>query len=195
MGVNLLPNDILNNYQVFEWNHATSILYCDFPDEFNEIISILTNFKLNKEDILKAGGRKSPIAEAIDSKFYELDWEEKWFKVNIDVDGDTVHIPTHGVDCYKNRIAVEVEWNNKDPFFDRDLNNFRLLFDLNTISVGVIITRCSNLQTIFKKLGKGSSYGASTTHMNKLLPRIQSNGAGGCPVLAFGISDSLYLED
>jgi len=31
--------------------------------------------------------------------------------------------PTHKVDCYKNRIALELEWNNKDPFFDRDLNN------------------------------------------------------------------------
>jgi len=33
------------------------------------------------------------------------------------------------VDCFKNRVAIEVEWNNKDPFYDRDLNNFRLLYD------------------------------------------------------------------
>lgn len=31
------------------------------------------------------------------------------------------------VDCYKNRVALEVEWNNKPPFFDRDLNIFRLI--------------------------------------------------------------------
>ena len=145
--------------------------------------------------ILQAGGKKSPIATAIDSQFYNMDWEEKWFNVNINVDGNPVLIPTHGVDCYKNRVALELEWNNKDPFFDRDLNNFRLLFDLNVISVGVIITRCTHLQNIFKELGKGSSYGASTTHMDKLLPRIQSNGSGGCPVLAFGISDTLYVEN
>ena len=30
----------------------------------------------------------------------------------------------------KNGFGLEIEWNNKDPFFDRDLNNFRLLFDL-----------------------------------------------------------------
>ena len=34
------------------------------------------------------------------------------------------------------RLALEIEWNNKDPFFDRDLNNFRLLFDLRAIQVG-----------------------------------------------------------
>jgi len=81
--------------------------------------------------------------------------------------------PTHKVDCFKNRVALEIEWNNKDPFYDRDLNNFRLLFDLRAISVGVIITRCSELQTIFNRLGKGSSYGNSTTHLAKLLPRIE----------------------
>ena len=194
MAIDLLPENIRQNYEIYEWNYATSILYCDFRQEFDEIVNILSNFKLKREDIIKKGGRKSPIANALDSEFYKLDWEEKWFKVNIDVDGNSVSIPTHGVDCYKNNVAVEVEWNNKDPFFDRDLNNFRLLFDLNTISVGVIITRCSSLQEIFKTLGKGDSYGSSTTHMNKLIPRIQSNGAGGCPVLAFGISDNLYEE-
>ena len=110
------------------------------------------------------------------------------------VDEATMDSPTHKVDCYKNRIALEIEWNNKDPFFDRDLNNFRLLFDLRAVSVGVILTRCDDLQDIFDDLGRGSSYGASTTHMGKLLPRIQGGGGGGCPLLAFGISKNLYVE-
>ena len=90
---------------------------------------------------------------------------------------------------------MEVEWNNKDPFYDRDLNNFRLLFDLRVIDVGVIITRASALQDIFKKLGKGSSYGASTTHHSKLVPRLEGGGGGGCPILTFAISPALYVED
>ena len=99
------------------------------------------------------------------------------------------------VDFFKNRIALEIEWNNKDPFFDRDLNNFRLLFDLRAVSVGVIVTRCDELQDIFDSLGRGSSYGASTTHMGKLIPRIQGGGGAGCPLLVFGIKRSLYAED
>jgi transposase len=87
------------------------------------------------------------------------------------VDDAELQSPTHEVDCFKNRVALEIEWNNKDPFYDRDLNNFRLLFDLRAISVGVIITRCDELQKTFQSLGKGSSYGNSTTHMSKLLPR------------------------
>ena len=34
--------------------------------------------------------------------------------------------------------------------------------------------------------------GASTTHMSKLLPKIEGGGAGGCPVLVFGITKKLY---
>jgi len=111
------------------------------------------------------------------------------------VDGKRLDSPTHKVDCYKNGIALEVEWNNKDPFFDRDLNNFRLLFDLRAVSVGVILTRADELQEIFKDLGRGSSYGMSTTHMSKLLPRIEGGGGAGCPLLVFGIRKSLYEGD
>ena len=88
-----------------------------------------------------------------------------------------------------------MEWNNKDPFFDRDLNNFRLLFDLRVIDVGIIVTRCSELQDIFKGLKIGSSYGNSTTHMQKFLPRLEGGGGGGCPILVFGISSKLYVEN
>jgi hypothetical protein len=104
---------------------------------------------------------------------------------------------THKVDCFKGHVGLEIEWNNKDPFYDRDLNNFRLLFDLRVIEVGVIVTRASNLQTIFKSLGPkvGKKYGASTTNMAKLLPRLEGGGGGGCPILAFGITKAKYVED
>jgi hypothetical protein len=92
-------------------------------------------------------------------------------------------------------VALEVEWNNKDPFYDRDLNNFRLLFELRAIDAGVIITRCSELQQIFNKLGRGPSFGNSTTHMAKLLPRLEGGGGGGCPVVVFGIRGAAYVED
>jgi hypothetical protein len=67
-----------------------------------------------------------------------------------------------------------------------------LLFDLNMLSVGVIITRGDDLQQIFNKLGKGHSYGPSTTHISKLTPKMVNRGSGGCPVLAFGITRKIY---
>lgn len=195
MGVELLPQFIRTHYEVHEWKHACAILRHDFPSEWDDLCELLVQFRLKKSWITVGGGRKSKVAEHIDSFLYQREWQEKQFLTQIKVDRATRDAPTHKVDCFKNRVAVEIEWNNKDPFFDRDLNNFRLLFELRAISVGVIITRTDALQGIFDRLGRGSSYGSSTTHMAKLLPRIEGGGGGGCPLLAFGISTQLYEED
>jgi hypothetical protein len=129
--------------------------------------------------------------------FLRRGWQEKAFDTQIVVDKREIKTPTHEVDCVKNRVALEIEWSNKDPFFDRDLNNFRLLFDLRAISVGVIITKSNGLSEIFKSLGKGvwEKYGWSTTWIRKLLPRIEGGGGGGCPILVFGITKDLYIKD
>lgn len=188
MGTNLLDPYILGNYLVKEWKHACSILQIDFPEEWKNINDLLIGFKLNKSWIDTPGGRKSLVSSNIDSFLYERGWIEKEFKTKITVDESSIDSPTHKVDCYKNKVALEIEWNNKDPFFDRDLNNFRLLFDLRAISIGVIITRADELQEIFDGLGRGDSYGASTTHWSKLIPRIDGGGGAGCPIIAFGIT-------
>ena len=43
--------------------------------------------------------------------------------------------------------------------------------------------------------GRGDSYGASTTHWNKLLPKVDGGGAGGCPLLLIGMGLSCYDPD
>ena len=193
--MHLIPDDLRQLYHVDEWRNAAGVLTTACPEEWQEIVEVLRTFKLRRSEIVAAGGAKSPIARQIDGGFYARGWEEKQFSTAIRLDGETFESPTHKIDCLKGRVALEVEWNNKDPFFDRDLNNFRLLFDLRAIDVGVIVTRGSELQTIFKSLGKGSSYGASTTHRDKLLPRIEGGGGGGCPVLTFAIKPALYVDD
>jgi hypothetical protein len=195
MGIDLLPQSIRDNYETHEWKHACAILHNDFPEEWEDVINLLDQFRLCNSWLTVGGGRKSKVAEAIDHFLYDRLWHEKEFATSVKVDEHVMDSPTHKVDCYKNRIALEIEWNNKDPFFDRDLNNFRLLFDLRAISVGIIITRCDHLQEIFDSLGRGSSYGSSTTHMSKLLPRIEGGSGGGCPILVFGITRELYAED
>ena len=156
---------------------------------------MLKDFRLHKSWIASPGGRKSKVSGWIDNYLYERGWVEREFDTTVTVDDARHETPTHKVDCYRNRVALEIEWNDKDPFFDRDLNNFRLLFDLRAISLGVIVTRCDELQDIFVDLARGPSYGASTTHMSKLLPRIAGGGGGGCPILVFGNSKALYVEE
>ena len=195
LGNQNLPEFIDTRYEVREWKHAIAILSSDFPDEWNDVVEVLSEFRLLKSSILTPGGGKSPIARALDNAFYDRGWEHKSFETAIEVDTDKIETPTHKIDCYRNEVGLEIEWNNKDPFYDRDLNNFRLLFELRALHVGIIVTRSDELQDLFDELGKGKSYGGSTTHMSKLLPRIDGGGAGGCPVLVFGITRKLYTED
>ncbi len=195
MTINDFPDIVQHYYEIHEWRHASAVLVKDFPKEWADLLAVLTNFRLKKSDIVVGGGNKSKVADALDNAFANLGWQEKEFDTRILVDQKEMHSPTHKVDEYKNHVAVEVEWNNKDPFFDRDLNNFRLLFDLRVISVGIIITRTDELQTIFNNLGRGHSYGMATTHISRLLPKVEGGGGGGCPILVFGITRNLYVED
>lgn len=153
---------------------------------------MLRSFTLKELDIRTAGGRKSPISGYLDHFLYDRGWVEKGFNTKIVIDDDVFDTPTHKIDCYKNHVALDIEWNNKDPFYDRDLNNYRLLHERQAISLAIIITRCDELQDIFDALGKGDSYGASTTHMSKLLPRIEGGSGGGCPILVIGITPKLF---
>lgn len=193
--VHLVPPDIRDLYEVHEWRNAVGVLTTAFPAEWDDILAALREFRLPRSLIVAAGGNRSDLTRSIDGSFYRRGWLEKQFRTSINVDDVEFKSPTHKVDCFKNGVALEVEWNNKDPFYDRDLNNFRLLFELRAIGVGVVITRSDELQAIFNALGKGSSYGPSTTHMGKLVPRIEGGGGGGCPILVFGITARLYDEN
>ncbi len=195
MALSDFPAFIRASYEIHEWRHASAILQADFSQEYAEILQVLTDFRVSKSQLTVGGGRKSDIAGWVDAQFYSRGWKEKHFDTKIVIDTHEIESPTHKVDCFKNRVALEIEWNNKDPFFDRDLNNFRLLFDLRAISLGIIITRSDELQSVFNGLGIGTKYGASTTHMGKLLPRIEGGSGGGCPILAIGITKALYVED
>ncbi len=192
MGLDLIPAALHKRFLFDERHHATSVLATDYPSEFSDLMGCLLGFTLRKSDILKAGGGLSPIPKAIDGFLRRRGWSEKKFDIKITIDGKELPIPTHKIDNFRNRIGVETEWNNKTEFYDRDLNNFRLLWEMRVLSVGVIITRLSELQTLFNGLGKGESYGASTTHWDKLIPKVEAGGAGGCPLLLVGMGMNCY---
>lgn len=195
MGLNSIPTDLQRRYRFKEWNHAAAILAGDFPAEWADLLGCLKSFCLKKSAIVVGGGGRSQIPIELDGYLNARGWHEKQFDIGIRVDGQDIGIPTHRIDNFKNSIGIEVEWNNKTEFYDRDLNNFRLLHQLRVLSVGVIITRTSELQTLFNELGIGAKYGNSTTHWDKLVPKIDGGGAGGCPVLAIGITGECYMAN
>ena len=197
MTIDLLPKEIHDRFEVREWKHACAVLKSDFRAEWNDLLAVLNQFKLQEQDILAKGGGLSRISQSFNKAFEALGWKEKGFETKIVVDDHEMQSPTHKVDCFKNGVALEIEWNNKDPFFDRDLNNFRLLFELRAVSVGIIITKSEELWDVLKGYGREilDKYGRSTTWMGKLLPRIEGGGGGGCPVLVLGIKKACLVKE
>jgi hypothetical protein len=197
VGLNVIPQATRKKYHIEERWHACAILSVDFSDELKDIIDCLKQFELLRSEIVAGGGGKSKIAQRFDSFLSSRGWKERSVKVARKIDGTEIESETHKVDFFKGQVAVEVEWNNKDPFYSRDLNAFRLLHELGVLSVGVIVTRMDELQDIFDGLGLeiGRKYGPSTTHWSKLIPRVEVAGAGNCPLLLVGITAKCYRDD
>lgn len=197
-----LPKRILDRFHVEERRHALAILEMDLPDELRDILDCLAQFRLPRREIESGGGGKTKIAGRFDGFLGSRGWGEEQTKVEWSINGVMVQSHMHKIDFCKNQIAIELEWNNKDPFFARDLNALRMRHDLNAIAVGVIITRMDELQEIFnslKRQGSGKSLGrkdgASTTHWSKRMPHVKAGAAGPCLLLLIGIRKECYEDD
>ncbi len=186
-----IPDDLQELYEVHDYRHAAAILACEFPDECQEVFTALHSFRFTKDQILKSGGNESEIPKAFSTLLRPLGWKEGRLKAKFMLDDEEVTSDTHKIDYIKNKIALDLEWNSKDQTFDRDLYAFRAFFDYHRISLGILVTRSQELDSLFKQLGILKKYGASTTHLGKLLPRLRAGRSGGCPVLVFGIKTKL----
>ncbi len=199
--LDLIPKDLFDFYQFHEWRNAIAILSAAYPEEWSDILAVLSDFRLLRSDIEKGvegekfGDRSKVVIRLDDLALRPRGWLPREFATAIIVDDTRIDSPTHEVDCLKSKVALEVEWNNKTEFYDRDLNNFRRLFELQAIDVGVVITRCDELQTIFKRIGRAKSFGSSTTILSKLKRKLDGGAGGGCPVLIIGMKPNLYLDD
>jgi hypothetical protein len=87
---------------------------------------------------------------------YRSGWKKHEFIVQTIVDGAEREATSHEVDhvrrCPAGTLALEIEWNNKDPFFDRDLENFQRLHAQGAISIGILVTRGAALQAQLTKI-------------------------------------------
>ncbi|MCR9256559.1 MAG: restriction endonuclease [Alphaproteobacteria bacterium] len=132
-------------FDVHFQHHAKAIAGEDFPEIATEIESVLTDFQISVEEIIKGGGGESKPTQRLRKGFNKIGWKKRNLKVEKIIDDKTTQSLSHEIDHVKTfengTIALEIEWNNKDPFFDRDLDNFYRLHADGGISLGIIITR------------------------------------------------------
>lgn len=131
-------------------NHAGAILAGDFVEEARSLIAALVGHKMSALDIIQSGGGHAASTMRLRDALNHFGWKKHTFIVQTIVDGVEREAVSHEVDhVYRAKagtLALEIEWNNKDPFFDRDLENFQRLHAQGAISVGILVTRGAALQ-------------------------------------------------
>ena len=215
---NVFSRNIRRKFEIFSYRNAASILANGFSAQFAHLVDALERFAITRRMIRLPGGNKGPIAHYVDNLFPSPEWMETHITADLMVrlldakprdkhkvlDQYTLEgfLDGHRIDFVSGRIALEMEWNSKDQTYDRDLYAFSAFYAAGAIDAGIILTRGSSLDNaFFRSLGKvltedgieGTNdvykkFGASTTWMGQLLPRLDASRNGGCPILAIGIT-------
>lgn len=105
---------------------------------------------------MRGGGGEGEMTQRLRRALADFGWRKHNFEIKKIVDGEEKESISHEVDHVKRfktgTFALEIECNNKDPFFDRDLENFKRLHADGVIPIGAIITRGSSLQDSLREI-------------------------------------------
>jgi hypothetical protein len=136
-------------FQILCRSHAAAILEKDAPLAIDDVEHALLDLRVPIVEIVGSGGGEAKLTQRMRGAFRQLGWQKKKFEIKKIIDDVQTASTTHEMDHVKifngYSVALEIEWNNKDPFFDRDLENFKRLHVEGAISVGVVVTRGSAL--------------------------------------------------
>lgn len=145
------------NFQIKFVSHAKAILGIDFPEAETELESALRSLEIPISEIVGSGGGEAKITQRLRRSLAEQHWNKKNFQIEKTINGIKKESISHEIDHVREfgergTIALEIEWNNKDPFFDRDLENFKRLHAEGAISVGIIVTRGESMQARIREM-------------------------------------------
>lgn len=156
----VVPPHIRERYEWIEIGNAAAILNSVAEQEFQDLLTVLDDFKLTPNEWLVKGGNKGDIAANLDGRFRALGWKEtridtevrgyffteftkkgkKYEPLNVE-EVPSVYSEGFKVDNHKGRMIVDIEWNAKDGNLDRDLAAYRSWYEYGLIDGAVIITK------------------------------------------------------
>ena len=135
--------------------YADVILKEAFPTRFIDLRETLEQFRPTLDELRASGGGRTVFVKRFDESLRaklekgQSVWGEQVITIEkgIGLSSDSSSVSkerSHEIDMFGYGslsqplpgVAVEMEWNNKDPFFDRDLNLFQALHRETAIAVG-----------------------------------------------------------
>jgi CRISPR-associated protein Csd2 len=191
-----IPEDLSNLYEIHDFKHAAAILATEFQKEFQELCTALRTFKFTEEDIITGGGNESNIPKRFSNILRPLGWKTEKLNGKLLIDNTIIRHDTPRIGYVKERVAFDLQWTVKGKNFDKYLYAFRTFYEYNQLSVAILATRSLDYNPYFASMwGEiNNKYGASNSHMGKLLSRLDAGINGGCPVLVFGITSNLLKD-
>lgn len=144
-------------FQVLALHHAEAILTHDMSLAVEELETVLAEVTIPVRELVLGGGGEGELTQRMRRALANTyGWKKHRFEIQKIVDGVEKESISHEIDHVKvfscGTFALEIEWNNKDPFFDRDLENFKRLHADGVISIGAIVTRGTSLQESMREL-------------------------------------------
>lgn len=216
----VLPQEARSRWDFMESNSAAAVMQAVCPEEWTDIVEVLSTYRLDPSSWLKPGGNRGDIAEQIDEEFGKRGWCET--RLDLETRGilyrkggeklgelPAVYQEGYLVDNFKNRIVLDVEWNAKDGNLDRDLASYRSWFEAGVISAGVIITK-DRLQLLRLARRIWADYQATlpedarqprlpidlttstVTAFDKARLRVSRGVMGTCPVLIVAATEATW---
>lgn len=150
-------------FDVIALHHAEAIITHDMAAAASDLEAVLDGLSVPITELVAGGGGEAQGTQRMRRHLAELGWIKrnvivrKGVKWGEEAPEREIASLSHEIDHVKvfgdeKVFALEIEWNNKDPFFDRDLENFKRLHAEGAISIGGIVTRGNSLQTNIRSL-------------------------------------------
>jgi hypothetical protein len=161
-------------FEVLVLHHAEAILTLDMGVAAQEIEDILAKIRIPAEELIRGGGGEGLLTQRLRNDLTNAGWKKHNFQIDKIVDGIPKESTSHEIDHVKIfngwTFALEIEWNNKDPFYDRDLENFKRLHTEGAISIGGIITRGKSLHEGMRDIMERLAIKNKIDRLEKLIP-------------------------
>jgi len=161
-------------FEVLALHHAEAILTHDMRQAVSDIEDTLLHVQIPVEELVRGGGGEGQLTQRLRNELSDIGWKKHKFEIQKIVDGVPKESISHEIDHVKafdgSTFALEIEWNNKDPFYDRDLENFKRLHAEGAISIGGIITRGKSLHEGMREIIEKFAIKKKIDHVDMLTP-------------------------